>query len=147
MLDARRAKREAERAERAAKEREVQLRGQVLVDVASLTPHHALCTLDFVVRGYYVDMPFNCKACGKPQVWTAAQQKWWYETVKGDLSAIAVLCRPCRVQERERKSAVRKAHLEGLAKKRTKATKKEADMANGSEESENEPKKPAKDGV
>jgi hypothetical protein len=74
-------------------------------------------TPDFVARGFYVDMPFACKACGQAQIWTAAQQKWWYEAAKGDVWTIAVLCRPCRLGERKRKSAARDVHLAGLAKK------------------------------
>jgi len=50
-------------------------------------------------------------------VWTATQQKWWYESAKGDVWTVAVLCRPCRIRERDRKTAARKVHQEGLAKK------------------------------
>jgi len=31
---------------------------------------------------FYVDKPFVCRDCGKAEVWTAAQQKWWYEVPK-----------------------------------------------------------------
>jgi hypothetical protein len=79
-------------------------------------------TPDFVARGFYVDMPFACKACGQAQVWTAAQQKWWHESAKGDVWTIAVLCRPCRLRERKRKSAARSVHLAGLAKKAQRET-------------------------
>jgi hypothetical protein len=76
---------------------------------------------EFVTRGYYVDQPFRCKSCGTAQVWTGTQQKWWYESAKGDVWTVAVLCRPCRRRERERKEGARKVHLEGLAKKVKKA--------------------------
>lgn len=117
-------KREAVRAEeartqakRAAKDRTAQPKGQVLVNPLNLHPTNSVGTPAFVARGFYIDMPFTCKACGTQQVWTATQQKWWYESAKGDVWTIAVLCRPCRLRERERKSAARKVHLEGLAKK------------------------------
>ena len=32
---------------------------------------------------YYVDQPFTCIDCGSEEVWTAEQQKWYYEVVKG----------------------------------------------------------------
>ncbi len=109
-------------AERAAKERAAQLKGQVLVNPANLRPTNSYDTPVFVARGFYIDMPFDCKSCGKPQVWTATQQKWWYESAKGDVWTTAVLCRPCRLRERERKSAARKVHLEGLAAKMQRGT-------------------------
>lgn len=56
---------------------------------------------DFVTRGHYVDRPFRCRDCGSQEVWTAAQQKWWYETAHGSLYTTAVRCRACR-QERRR---------------------------------------------
>jgi len=102
---------------RAAKERARQLKGQVLVNPENLRPTNSYGTPEFVKRGFYLDMPFSCKACGKPQVWTATQQKWWYESAKGDVWTIAVLCRPCRLRERARKEVARKVHQEGLARK------------------------------
>ena len=34
---------------------------------------------------YYVDKPFRCVDCGKEEVWTANQQKWYYEVAKGSI--------------------------------------------------------------
>jgi hypothetical protein len=45
---------------------------------------------------FYVDKPFFCRDCGKAEVWTAEQQKWWYEVAKGHLDSTAVRCRKCR---------------------------------------------------
>lgn len=45
---------------------------------------------------YYVDKPFKCIDCDKEQVWTASQQKWYYEVAKGSLYATAIRCRACR---------------------------------------------------
>lgn len=104
-------------AKRATKARATHLKGQVLVNASNLLPTNSYGTPDFVLRGFYVDMPFSCKTCGKAQVWTATQQKWWYEAAKGDVWTIAVLCRPCRLRERDRKVAARKVHLDGLARK------------------------------
>jgi len=38
---------------------------------------------EFIDRGYYLDQEFVCKDCGKHEVWTATQQKWWYEVAGG----------------------------------------------------------------
>lgn len=50
--------------------------------------------------GWYEDREFRCRDCGAEQLWTAEQQKWWYETVRGSVYAVAVRCRPCRQARR-----------------------------------------------
>ncbi|PYM14145.1 MAG: hypothetical protein DMD81_18810 [Candidatus Rokuibacteriota bacterium] len=90
---------------------------RVVVNPENLRPTNSYGSPRFVERGYYVDLPFTCKACGVPQVWTAAQQKWWYESAKADVWTTAARCRPCRIRERNRKAAAHKVHLDGLAKK------------------------------
>ena len=115
---ARKAKQAAEQAaaDRAAREREA-ARG-VPVDVSALAPNNSYGVPGFVRRGYYLDKPFVCQGCGKDEVWTAAQQKWWYEVAKGYVSSEARLCRACRRRERERRAEARRAHQDGLARKR-----------------------------
>ena len=49
---------------------------------------------------YYVDQPFTCVDCGVEQLWTATQQKWYYEVAKGPIYAIAKRCRACRRKHR-----------------------------------------------
>jgi hypothetical protein len=92
--------------------------GCVPVNPVNLSPNNSYGIPEFVKRGFYEDMPFTCKHCRSPQIWTAQQQHWWYELAKGDVWTIAVLCRPCRLRERERKVLARKIHLEGLLRKR-----------------------------
>ena len=105
---------ERERVKLAAKELALRLKGQVLVNTANLRPTNSYSTPDFVERGFYVDKPFSCKSCGTEQLWTATQQRWWYEVAKGDVWTVAVLCKPCRLRERARVEAARKVHMEGL---------------------------------
>lgn len=45
---------------------------------------------------YYVDTAFTCRDCNEEQVWTAKQQKWWYEVALGPIDSRAVRCLPCR---------------------------------------------------
>lgn len=89
----------------------------VPVNPANLCPNNSYGVPDFVTRGFYMEKPFICKHCGAPQVWTAQQQHWWYEVVRGNVWQIAVLCRPCRIKERERKALARKTYVEGLLNK------------------------------
>jgi len=56
---------------------------------------------------FYQDIPFHCHECGKHQVWTATQQRWYYEFAKGPIQAHATRCRPCRKKHREEKQRQR----------------------------------------
>ncbi len=76
-----------------------------------------VCTMCHRLPNFYMDRPFRCKDCGVDEVWTAKQQKWWYEIAKGHIDSIAVRCRPCRKKERARKAEARRVHLEGIAEK------------------------------
>ncbi|WP_238945951.1 zinc-ribbon domain containing protein [Vandammella animalimorsus] len=40
--------------------------------------------------------PFTCCRCGAQEVWTAKQQKWWYEVAHGPIYSGAKHCRACR---------------------------------------------------
>ena len=75
----------------------------------------------FLIRGYYRDEVFRCIDCGVEGVWSAKQQKWWYEVAKGELFTKATRCRPCRRRERMRVAEARKVHLEGVTRKTQKA--------------------------
>lgn len=70
---------------------------------------------------FYEDQTFHCQDCGKWQLWTASQQKWWYEVAGGKSETTATRCRECRRKERERKAEARRIHQEGLEKKRKKS--------------------------
>jgi len=87
------------------------------VNEALLAPNNSYGAPDFVYRGYYVDRPFRCVDCGKEEVWTGTQQKWWYEVAKGFVYTTAVRCRLCRRKKREQSAESRRVHLEGLERK------------------------------
>lgn len=53
---------------------------------------------------YYADFSFTCIDCGSQEVWTSAQQQWYYEVAKGPIYAKAIRCRECRRKERDRKA-------------------------------------------
>ncbi len=73
------------------------------------------CMPDY--QEYYYDKEFKCIDCGKVEVWSAKQQKWWYEQIGGLIETTAIRCRPCRLKEKLRKENARKVHLEGLKRK------------------------------
>lgn len=66
---------------------------------------------------FYIDRPFTCKDCGSNELWTAKQQKWWYEIAKGNLESIAIRCRSCRNKIKREKRA-QKAHMEEVANRK-----------------------------
>ena len=117
-IKARRGARAAQRdkLEEAARWKQLEARG-VLVNPAALAPNNSYGAPAFVYRGYYVDVPFRCKDCGKDEIWTATQQKWWYEVAKGFAYSIATRCRACRRKEQGRRTESRRTHLEGVARK------------------------------
>jgi len=91
--------------------------GSVLVDATKLRGS-SWGLPAFAWQGYYQDAPFRCKDCGAEQVWTARQQKWWYEVAGGNYDCRAVRCKACRIKERARIAEARRVHMEGLARKR-----------------------------
>jgi Probable zinc-ribbon domain len=92
-------------------------RGWIPINRTAFAPHNSFDVPDFVQLGYYFDRPFDCMGCNSSEIWTAAQQKWWYEEAKGNLFSIAKLCLPCRHQEQARRAEARRIHLEGIAAK------------------------------
>ncbi len=63
---------------------------------------------------FYIDKPFVCRDCGSHEIWTAKQQKWWYEVAKGHIDSTAVRCRRCRNKIRDAKHA-QKQHMAEMA--------------------------------
>jgi Probable zinc-ribbon domain len=110
-------RRDALQARLAAAHEAALLRGRTKVNAASLAPDNSYSTPDYVMRGYYIDAPFTCKECGKREIWSAEQQKWWYETAKGSVWTMATRCRACRRRERERRNEARRVQQEGRARK------------------------------
>jgi hypothetical protein len=92
--------------------------GTAPVNEALLAPYKSYGAPDYAMRGYYQDLPFRCHGCGKEEIWTASQQKWWYEVAKGYVYSRAKLCRPCRKKEQARRAEARRVHLEGIAREK-----------------------------
>jgi hypothetical protein len=88
--------------------------GMVLADRDKLSHNNTYSLLPL----FYVDRAFTCRDCGSQEVWTAKQQKWWYEDAQGHIDSCAVRCRPCRLIERARVTEARRIAEEGLARKR-----------------------------
>ncbi|EGV27503.1 hypothetical protein ThidrDRAFT_4684 [Thiorhodococcus drewsii AZ1] len=70
----------------------------------------------FDIPLFYLDKEFVCKDCGAKEIWTAKQQKWWYEIAKGALETTAVRCSACRKKIREEKERQKK-HMREMAER------------------------------
>ncbi len=84
----------------------------VRVDATKLATNNS-----WSVPEFYRDRAFVCCDCGSDEVWTATQQKWWYEIAKGPIDSQAVRCRRCRKTERARVDEARRVSLEGMQHK------------------------------
>ena len=68
---------------------------------------------------FYKDYPFTCEDCGVKEIWTADQQKQYYEEWKNPIYGNAVRCRACRKVHSKKKQEQRERSMEGLKKKST----------------------------
>jgi hypothetical protein len=66
---------------------------------------------------FYVDRSYVCRDCSSDELWTAKQQKWWYEIAKGDINSIAVRCRRCRNALSNQKEE-QKRHMKEMASRK-----------------------------
>ncbi len=53
---------------------------------------------------YYQDIQFRCEDCGTESVWTADDQRHWYEQLHGSPYATAKRCSDCRRKRRGERS-------------------------------------------
>ncbi|HEX7858757.1 MAG TPA: zinc-ribbon domain containing protein [Verrucomicrobiae bacterium] len=63
---------------------------------------------------YYEDVSFKCRDCGEECVWTAEQQRLWYEEWGGPVQSKAIRCRACR-QRLTREKTEQKKHMQDRA--------------------------------
>jgi len=65
---------------------------------------------------FYIDVAYSCVDCGSKELWTAKQQKWWYEIAKGNINSGAVRCLSCRNIIKNEKKA-QQEHMAAMALK------------------------------
>lgn len=74
----------------------------------------AHCNTYGLLPTFYIGRPFVCRGCGSEEVWTAKQQKWWYEIAKGHIDSFAVRCRACRSVEKARIEEATRVSRKGM---------------------------------
>jgi hypothetical protein len=70
---------------------------------------------EFFAGEFYEDKSFVCRACGRPSVFTAEQQKYTYEVKKALIYQEHVLCERC-FKERNKLEAASKAFLQSWSR-------------------------------
>ena len=113
-----RAKREAARPVlRGGEARKEIPEGTAPCNPVNLSPSNSYDVPEFVCRGFYMDVLFQCAGYLKQEVWSATRQKWWYEVAKSSVESRAKLCNACRKAERARRDEARRVHLSGIQAK------------------------------
>ncbi len=63
----------------------------------------------YAAKLYYSDIHYTCAGCSKKEVWTAPQQKRYFETQKGNIYNEPKWCHKChlkRMRDKEEKSKI-----------------------------------------
>lgn len=84
---------------------------RIKADLSKQTPNNS-----YSPPLYYEDVSFACRDCGAECVWTAEQQRLWYEQWGGPVQSAAVRCRACRQRVR-REKIEQKKHMQKVALK------------------------------
>ncbi len=58
------------------------------------------CEMCHVPRYFYLDQESTCRQCGEAFTFGAAEQKYWYETLKFNFRSVAIRCPSCRRRRR-----------------------------------------------
>jgi hypothetical protein len=58
------------------------------------------CAVHQVPKYFYLDEGRSCVECGNDFVFTATEQRFWYETLKFHFDSVAIRCRACRRRQR-----------------------------------------------
>ncbi|EIE1273477.1 zinc-ribbon domain containing protein [Vibrio parahaemolyticus] len=65
---------------------------------------------------FYYNKYYKCCDCGKEEVWTAENQKYWYEDLGKTINSHAIRCQVCRAHILALKEE-QKRHMEEMANK------------------------------
>ncbi len=85
---------------------------RIKADLSKQTPNNS-----YSPPLYYEDVSFKCRDCRAECVWTAEQQRLWYEEWGGSVQSTAVRCRACRQRVR-REKIEQKKHMEEMTLKK-----------------------------
>ncbi len=73
--------------------------------VAGNIREQMFCHMCHTPKYFYVDIERECVQCNQLFVFSAKEQKYWYETLKFNFHSSAIRCVSCRRKQRSDKSA------------------------------------------
>jgi len=88
-------KREEKRIAKLKKEGRIVKGVEVPEGALSANPDKQNCGASYAVKFYYQDIHYTCAGCGKKEIWTAKQQKRYFETQKGNIYNEPKWCYEC----------------------------------------------------
>ena len=62
------------------------------------------CAVHNVPKYFYLDEGRSCVECGNDFVFTAIEQRFWYETLKFNFDSVAIRCPACRRRKRHQRT-------------------------------------------
>ena len=65
-------------------------------------PKQHFCPMCHVPRYFYVDQRRRCVECGREFVFSAKEQKYWYEELQFHFDSVPIRCPECRKKQRSR---------------------------------------------
>lgn len=71
----------------------------------------SFCRMCHVPRYFYINQDKTCVQCGKDFVFSAKEQKYWYESLKFHFDSTAIRCPKCRRTQRNVKALNRQLEL------------------------------------
>jgi hypothetical protein len=84
--------------------------GAIKANLTKQAPHNS-----YSPPMWYVDQQQKCAECGQEFIWTARQQRHWFEVWKIPIYVIANRCGACRRRKRN-EIAAQKRHMAAMAK-------------------------------
>jgi len=76
-------------------------RGECIFPESAIAADTSLQVYTVLSRPWYVDILKKCATCGRPFLFFAEEQRYWYEFLKFTVDADCIRCSECRVSERE----------------------------------------------
>ena len=96
-------RREQKRIAKLAKEGRVVQGVEIPEGALPADPSRQAHSAGYSVKFYYQDVHYACAGCGKQEVWTAQQQKKYFEVQKGNIYNEAKWCHACHVKRMQDK--------------------------------------------
>jgi hypothetical protein len=104
-------KREAKRISNLRKEGRLVNGVEIPKDALPADPNSQNRGQGYAIKFYYKDISYTCAGCGTKGIWTAAQQKKYFEVQKGNIYNVPKWCHECHSRRMLEKGARSLDHI------------------------------------